>query len=95
MIIVKEQNILALQIIRHNNKEIITPVIETEENEKTLLKVLVILLEIILVTAILVYVFYTVAHFSDDWGTMRGRTWRIGMERESATRRGSTRATTA
>lgn len=54
---------------------------ETQEKyEKTLLKVLVILLEIILVTAILVYVFYTIAHFSDDWGTMRGRTWRIGME---------------
>lgn len=48
--------------------------------EKRCLRILVIVLESILITAILIYIFYTATHFSDHWGTMRGRTWRIGME---------------
>lgn len=37
-------------------------------------------LEILLVLAVIIFIFYTIQNFDDKWGTGRGRIWRMGWE---------------
>lgn len=49
-------------------------------NEEKGLRFLWITLEVLLCAAVVLWLFYTIRHFDDDWGTMRGKIWRVGWE---------------